>query len=147
MCDYSLHHVASTPAKVGDKLVSTSFAGSSTRGFRSADQPNVAVCLMPGTEVAFEKNIECDRAMGFLPRRKIPATVARFRQVNLDQPYSHHDALELPSGEILMVTQLCEGQKVTVLQLPATTQPEPEIAQPAPERIEPARRTTPIRTF
>lgn len=144
MCDYSLHHVASTPAKVGDKLVSTSFSGSSTRGFRAADQPNVAVCLMPGTEVAFEKNIEVDRAMGFLPRRRIAATVARFRQVNLDQPYSHHDALELPSGEIVLVTMLCEGQRATVLQLPAT--PSSEIAKPAPERVAPILRPTSIRT-
>ena len=44
MCDYSLHHVMSTPAKVGDVLKTTSFAGSSTRGFCSAAQPNVAVC-------------------------------------------------------------------------------------------------------
>ncbi len=32
MCDYSLHHVASRPAKVRDKLVTTELARSSTRG-------------------------------------------------------------------------------------------------------------------
>lgn len=131
MCDYSLHHVASTPAKVGDKLVTTAFAGSSTRGFCAPEQPNVAVCVMPGTEIAFDSEIECDRALGFLPHKKIPATVARFRQVNLDQPYAHHDALELPNGQIVMVTQLREGQNLTVLQLPA--QPHPEAEKPAQE--------------
>lgn len=131
MCDYSLHHVASTPAKVGDKLTTTAFAGSSTRGFCASDQPNVAVCVMPGTELAFDSDIECDRAMGFLPHKKIAATVARFRQVNLDQPYAHHDALELPNGQIVMVTQLREGQRLTVLQLPA--QPHPEAEKPAQE--------------
>src|SRR5262245_63136409 len=52
MCDYSLHHVASRPAKVGDKLVTTQFNNSITRGFAAVGEPNVAVCLLPGTEVA-----------------------------------------------------------------------------------------------
>jgi hypothetical protein len=55
MCDYSLHHVASRPARVGDKLVSTSFVNSGTRGFAAVGEPNVAVCLLPGTELAFEE--------------------------------------------------------------------------------------------
>jgi hypothetical protein len=33
MCDYSLHLVASRPAKVGDRLVATDFLKSITRGF------------------------------------------------------------------------------------------------------------------
>jgi hypothetical protein len=32
----------------------------------------------------------------------------------------HHDALELPSGEIVLLTQLREDQFATVIQLPAT---------------------------
>jgi hypothetical protein len=48
MCDYSLHHVASRPAKVDDKLVVTKFSNSITRGFATAGEPNVAVCLLPG---------------------------------------------------------------------------------------------------
>ena len=57
MCDYSLEHLASRPAKVGDKLVSTKFTNSITRGFTAIGEPNVAVCLMPGTEVAFEQDV------------------------------------------------------------------------------------------
>ena len=53
MCDYSLHLVASRPAKVGDKLVTTRFNNSLTRGFAAVGEPHVAVCLLPGTEVAF----------------------------------------------------------------------------------------------
>jgi hypothetical protein len=34
----------------------------------------------------------------------------------------HHDALEFPDGEIVLVTQLREGQHATVLQLPALEQ-------------------------
>src|SRR6266516_7220382 len=58
MCDYGLQHVASRPAKVGDKLVSTQFSSSITRGFAAVGEPGVAVCLLPGTELAFEKDVE-----------------------------------------------------------------------------------------
>lgn len=133
MCDYSLQHVMSTPAKVGDVLKTTSFGGSSTRGFCAAGEPSVAVCVMPGTELAFEAEIECDRAIGFLPRRKLAARLGRFRQVDLDKPHVHHDAIELPDGEILLVTNLSEGQTATVLQLPADGEPR---KQPQEARAE-----------
>ena len=58
MCDYSLHDVASRAAMVGDKLITTKFSNSSTRGFAATGEPNVAVCLLPGREVAFEKEVE-----------------------------------------------------------------------------------------
>jgi hypothetical protein len=80
MCDYSLHHVASRPARVGDKLVSTNFLNTSTRGFAALGEPNVAVCLLPGTELAFEENLKCESAFGFSFKR-LPHKVARFRQV------------------------------------------------------------------
>ena len=123
MCDYSLQHVASTPAKVGDKLVTTRFENSITRGFSAVGQPDVAVCLLPGTELAFDRNIECDRALGILPRRSFNAQLARFRQLNTEQPHAHHDALEFPDGQTVFVTQLSEGQTATVLQLPASPKP------------------------
>jgi hypothetical protein len=119
MCDYSLHNVASRPARVGDKLVSTSFLNSSTRGFAAVGEPNVAVCLLPGTELAFEESLKCESAYGFGYNR-LQHKVARFRQVNKDQSNVHHDALELPDGEIVLVTKLAGGQHATVLQLPAS---------------------------
>ena len=119
MCDYSLHHVASRPARVGDKLVSTKFLNSGTRGFAAVGEPNVAVCLLPGTELAFEENLKCESAYGFGYKR-FPHKVARFHQVDKDKPNVHHDALELPDGEIVMVTKLAGGQHATVLQLPAS---------------------------
>ena len=134
MCDYSLHDVASRPAKVGDKLVSTQFPNAITRGFADPADPRVAVCLMPGTELAFEKDVECDASFRFLPTRKSTHRVARFRQVNLTRPAAHHDALEFPDGKIVLVTDLCEGQSATVLQLPSAGRPveehgESEVAQ------------------
>ena len=119
MCDYSLHLVASRPAKVGDKLVTTKFNNSITRGFAAVGEPKVAVCLLPGTEIAFEKELECERGFRVFPKQTIKGTVAQFRQINMDQPNTHHDALELPSGQIVLLTRLCKGQHATVLQLPA----------------------------
>jgi hypothetical protein len=58
MCDYSLHGVASRPAKVGDKLVTTEFRNTLTRGFSAVETPNVAVCLLPGTELAFDAEVQ-----------------------------------------------------------------------------------------
>jgi hypothetical protein len=65
MCDYSLDLVASRPAKVGDKLVTTRFRNSVTRGFAAIGEPNVAVCLLPGTEIAFDKEVRYDRFFTF----------------------------------------------------------------------------------
>ena len=119
MCDYSLQLVASRPAKVGEKLISTRFPRSMTRGFAPVGERNVAVCLLPGTELGFEKDVQCENAFVFRPRHKLEHKVAQFRQVNMDQPNVHHDALEFPDGQIVLLTQLCEGQHATVLQLPA----------------------------
>jgi hypothetical protein len=111
--------LTSRPAKVGDKLVTTKFVNSITRGFATVEEPTVAVCLLPGTEVAFEKDI-IEYRLTLLPNRKIREKVARFRQVDIDNPNTHHDALEFPNGQIVLLNRLCEGQHVTVLQLPAS---------------------------
>ena len=130
MCDYSLHHVASRPAKVGDKLVTTQFNNSITRGFAAVGEPNVAVCLLPGTEVAFENEVACEPTLGFLPRwmpgKRLGEKVARFRQVNKEQPHVHHDALEFPGGQVVLLTRLSPGQQAIVLQLPADPRTEAE---------------------
>jgi hypothetical protein len=119
MCDYSLHLIASRPAKVADRLVSTDFVKSITRGFTEIGQPDVAVCLLPGTEVAFDNDVQFDRAFSMFGRARVAHRVARFRQINMDDPHVHHDALEFPSGQIVLVTRLVPGQTATVLQLPA----------------------------
>jgi hypothetical protein len=122
MCDYSLHFVASRPAKAGERLVTTSFSSSVTRGFASVDDRNVAVCLLPGTELAFDEEVQWDSGSAFRSRLQTEHKVARFRQVNVHDPNVHHDALEFPNGKIVMLTLLCEGQRATVLQLPAERQ-------------------------
>ena len=121
MCDYSLHHVATRPAKIEDRLVTTKFHNSITRGFAAVGEPRVAVCLLPGTELAFDNNVECEPALSIFPTKKVGQKVARFRQINMDQPTVHHDALEFADGQIVLLTSLCDGQHATVLQMPATT--------------------------
>lgn len=121
MCDYSLEHVASRQAEVGDKLVSARFGDSITRGFAGAGDPNVAVCLRPGTELAFERDVEFENILA-AGRQCANARVARFRQVDTETQHIHHDALEFPDGQVVLLTRLVEGQHATVLQLPATAQ-------------------------
>jgi len=128
MCDYSLHAVTTRPAEVAETLVSTNFS-TGTRGFASPADPKVAVCLRPGTEIAFENDVQTDRMMFC---KNIGVRLARFRQINLNQPSQHHDALEFSNGAIVLVTDLAEGQRATVLQLPASPIEErPRASQPA----------------
>jgi hypothetical protein len=137
MCDYSLHHLASRPAKVGDRLFTTEFEKSSTRGFAAVGEhgaklvihdgpPKVAVCLLPGTELAFDDDVRYDRAFSLCGKAHVNHKVARFRQIDMNDPHVQHDALEFPDGQVLKVTRLVAGQTATVLQLPVATQhPEP----------------------
>jgi hypothetical protein len=119
MCDFSLESVRSRPAKVGDKLVTRDF-GTGTRGFAAADDLGLAVCVMPGTELAFAGEVACLPAGLFGWKTKtINHQTAIFRQLNKDKVAAHHDALEFPDGRTVLLTFLCEGQAATVLQLPA----------------------------
>jgi len=116
MCDYSLHAVASRPAKVGETLVTTTFRGASTRGFASVAEPEVAVCLLPGTELAFESDVKYDQR--WIWTKSTGFRVARFRKIEPDVPHRHHDAIEFPDGTSVLVALLSGGQRAKVLQLP-----------------------------
>lgn len=118
MCDYSLHALASRPAKVGETLVTTSFYGTATRGFAAEDEPGVAVCLLPGTELAFGRDIKYNR--NWLMTRSAGFSVARFCVIEPCGPDQHHDALSFPDGSTVLVNLLSEGQSARVLQLPVT---------------------------
>jgi hypothetical protein len=119
MCDYSLHSVKSRPAKVGDKLTTRDF-GTGTRGFAASEDVNVAVCVLPGTELSFAQEVSC-LPTGLIAWRDkvIEHKTAIFRQIHREKIAAHHDALEFPDGQIVLLTTLCEGQRATVLQLPA----------------------------
>jgi hypothetical protein len=139
MCDYSLHGVNSRPAQVNDRLITTQFRNTITSGFSEIGKSNVAVCLVPGTEICFEHEVERVQTSFQLiffrkSKRIIPHKVARFRQVNMDNTRTHHDALEFPDGQIVLLTHLRAGQRATVLQLPVQhkypvdVQPEARVA-------------------
>ena len=94
--------------------------GTGTRGFSAAEDLGLAVCVMPGTELAFAGEVTC-LPTGLLgwKTKNISHRTAIFRQVNKDKSAAHHDALEFPDGRTVLLTLLCEGQAATVLQLPA----------------------------
>ena len=132
MCDYSLHSIKSRPARVGDKLTTRDF-GMGTRGFAPSEDASVAVCVRPGTELSFAREVTC-QSIGMLGWRDkvIKHKTAIFRQINKERIAAHHDALEFPDGRIVLLTCLREGQEATVLQLPA--QPRTAVESEAQQR-------------
>ena len=136
MCDYSLEHVASRPAVVADRMIVTSFRSTVTRGFAGAGDMNTAVCLRPGTEIAFDREPRYERILS-LWRKTARSKVARFRQVDMQVPHVHHDALEFADGTIVLLSQFIPGQWATVLQLPSVPidKPAREEAPPRPVEI------------
>ena len=133
MCDYSLHNFRSRPAKVGDKLTTRNF-NTGTRGFAAPEDVSTAVCVLPGTELAFASQVRCGPSGLFgLKVGTLNHSTAIFRQVNKDEPRAHHDALEFPDGQIVLLTDMVEGQEATVLQLPA--QPMTAAEEKEQERV------------
>jgi hypothetical protein len=135
MCDYSLQNVRSRPAQVGDRLVTRDF-GTGTRGFACQCDRTTAVCIQPGTELAFEKPVRTNqepllaRALRTLLRRPTPTyRTAIFRQLNKQCAMVHHDALEFPDGKVSLLTRLPEGQRAVVLQLPAAPRTREEATE------------------
>ena len=125
MCDFSLHAVRSRPAKVGDKLTTRMF-NLGTTGFCAPEDNGMAVCLLPGTELSFADEVR--RANNWPWNGLIRYKTAVFRQINKSNRCTHHDALEFPDGQLVLLTLLIPEQQATVLQLPA----EPQKAQPEP---------------
>jgi hypothetical protein len=102
MCDYSLHHLRSRPAKVDDKLTVSDFGHPlGTRGFAASEDKYLAVCLLPGTELSFENEVR--RESNWVPwSTKIKHKTAIFRQVNKKgsrpQFFNYRRRLALRSG-------------------------------------------------
>lgn len=139
MCDYSLQSVKTRKAAVGDKLKTINF-GTGTTGFcdpagtthevlKNGDIWNdpclLAVCVLPGTELAFAEPVKITNTYNLLyvsadnPLSLTQHNLARFRQINREDKNKHHDALEFPDGTIVLLTAVAVGQTATVLQLPA----------------------------
>jgi hypothetical protein len=139
MCDYSLHSVRSRPARIGDRLVTSKFPGTITRGFAALDETAVAICLRPGTELVFDDDAKhgniLSRWLPFL-RRKTIGRVARFRQINVNRHDMHHDSLEFADGTVVLLTHLLLGQHATVLQLPRELSATRQVPERQEEQID-----------
>ena len=88
-----------------DKLVSHNF-GRGTIGFKSVDDPigdAMAVFILPGTELAFDQPIKLRWASGEGTSIDGRFTTAIFRQKDKDQPNVHHDVLEMPDGQQILL--------------------------------------------
>jgi hypothetical protein len=129
MCDYSLKNTMSRPATVGDGLTTCDF-GSGTRGFAAQENLAIAVCVLPGTELAFSKEVATVAfGLRWTKQKTFGHKTAVFRQINKDIPHTHHDALEFSDGEVVLLTSLWEGQEATVLQLPAQPTTEGQVEE------------------
>jgi len=132
MCDYSLQHVKSRPAAIGDKLTTKNF-GTGTIGFASAEDCDTAVCVLPGTELAFDAPPVIIGATYYQidlsahqDVEQASNRLAIFRQIDKEHARQHHDALEFPDGSKVKLTLLQTGQTATVLQLPAAPKTKQE---------------------
>src|SRR5947209_18434837 len=82
MCDYSLHNVKSRPAKVGDRLATHHF-NTGTIGFAAPEGANTAVCVLPGTELAFARAVSCQpRGLFGWKVHTVNHATAIFRPIN-----------------------------------------------------------------
>jgi hypothetical protein len=132
MCDYSLETIQSRSAKIGDRLTTHLFR-THTRGFSAPENRDVAVCLLPGTELSFSNEVKRIRLWPWTTGT-IRHKTAIFREINQGIPRAHHDALEFADGQIVLLTLLQEGQQATVLQLPATLE-RAKAAQPDKAKV------------
>lgn len=125
MCDFSLEHTASRAAKRGDRLMTHRFP-SSTTGLVEPGHVETAVCLRPGTELAFDEPIQIV-ARGFIggTGETLASKTAIFTQIEIARsrpdgtPLEHRDAIALPNGEVFKLQELSLGQHLHVLQVPA----------------------------
>lgn len=148
MCDYSLQHAKSRPAVKGERLTIRDF-GRGTKGFCGTDDFNstldntAAVCVLPGTEIAFDKPVTYTEFKDWAySEPKTTTATARFRQINKGEAMAHHDALEFADGEFVLLTRLDAGLTATVLQMPATPKTADEAK--AQERLPMAEGVSPV---
>lgn len=109
--------MATRPAEAGETLITTTFPGTSTQGFASESDPATAVCVLPGTELAFDQDVKYDN--GWVWTKTINTRVGKFGAINRSDPHRHHDSIEFPNGASVLLTHLKVGQRAKVLQLPA----------------------------
>ena len=122
MCDYSNEEQASRPAKIGDQLVTAGIGEFDCVGMVSLDEPDVAVCLLPGSRlkitggvsVALQKKLQISPTDHVtFEKRDVPAGQS-----------DYSDSLHFDShvsGELILLQDLPTGVGFEVLSVPAQT--------------------------
>jgi hypothetical protein len=126
MCDDSPHLVVSWSAMAGEKLIVTDFAKSITRGFAAVGQPEVAVLLLPGTELMFDDHVRYDRAFSFLGKASAHHKVARFQLIDTNDPHVHHD---IATGAPVVSASPLSVEQLDQLVAPIALYADPLVAQ------------------
>lgn len=122
MCDYSLEMMKSVPAQADETLAVTRF-GSGSVGFGAPGVMDCATCVPEGTVLRLEIP---SADFGFGIEDVIMA------RVNVEQLYSHHDAVRLEDGSTLSLQFLRPGTSAKVLMLADAKAPEDKgLASPA----------------
>lgn len=129
MCDYSILAKKTRAAKVGDDLVTQRFV--SSIGFADVNDKETAVCVLPGTEIAFTDDALKPTFFEKLFGRTRFSKTAIFRQQNTDQPSIHHDAVEFEDGTVRLLTLLEEGKRAVILQLPVHEEKRARVVEPS----------------
>lgn len=110
MCDYSIAAKNKISATKGQKLETSKFNLHSSTGFAlQGGDGETAVCLLPGTELAFTRDIIGDANHG---------RVARFRRLYPEKTHAYHDHLEFANGKVIPIGILPVGLEAEVVQLP-----------------------------
>jgi hypothetical protein len=141
MCDYSLYEFPNRLAREGEELVTYRFplgslglvspselinaqAKPSGYGFwramrgplelsRSSDQHSVcAICVPPGARLMLKDiSAQMQKDLGLRPEEG-----GKFIETSAEA-HRHRDAIQLASGVVIPLQQLCEGQRIVVLSL------------------------------
>ncbi len=112
MCDYSLHHLRSRPAKVGDKLTVSDFGHPlRTRGFAAPEDEYLAVCLLPGTELSFANEVRRENSwVPFNCRLRVALCCGNRENKLLDEKL-HRINVETPPKQCTVSASPCERPK------------------------------------
>ena len=113
MCDYSLLGIRNRLASEGENLTVHRFRTGSV-GLASASDPATAICIPPGAQLMVQDIPERLRArLGVSCCEKVVFFERSARA------YEYRDAIKFANGADVLLQELADGQRVTVLTLGA----------------------------
>jgi hypothetical protein len=117
MCDYSMHAIKNRKAVVGDKVKTSDFARTSSPGLESITEPNLAICLIPGTGVEFDEPVQHRDVSVNGIGVTLPFKIGRYvRKPGHEAEF--HDAFQFPDGTVVLMAYLVTNQTGTVTYVP-----------------------------